>query len=63
MECKVCRRRTLTSLKVSVRDYSGPGPHPVNGCLGKWNTLTLGYCNRHEAEVRKQAGNMGHLVR
>ncbi len=63
MECSVCHRRTTTSLNVSVRDYSGPGPHPVNGCLGKWKSVILGFCNRHESDVRKKAENMGHLVR
>lgn len=59
MECNVCHRRTTSSLQVSVRDYSGSVYHPVNGCLGKWKTVTLGYCNRHETQVRNKAQTMG----
>jgi len=62
MECCICKRRTMTHLNVSVRDYSGPGPHPVNGCFGVWKRVTLGYCNRHEAGARRKVNSMGHIT-
>lgn len=63
MNCEHCKRSTTTFITVQVWDYSGPGPHPANGCLGVWRDKRFAYCNRHEKEVRTIAEGLGHVRR